>query len=138
MLHQIDPAAQVAAPTLDDIRAAARRLDGLAVRTPLLESPALNERVGGRVLLKAETLQRTGSFKFRGAYNRISRIPERDRAGGVVAYSSGNHAQGVAARSEEHTSELQYLMRISYAVFCLKKKNTITEETSPNMQINLD
>src|SRR3546814_10436947 len=135
MLHQIDPAAQVAAPTLDDIRAAARRLDGLAVRTPLLESPALNERVGGRVLLKAETLQRTGSFKFRGAYNRISRIPERDRAGGVVAYSSGNHAQGVAAaaallrlpavivmpsdapaikvanprRSEEHTSELQSL-----------------------------
>src|SRR3546814_20212225 len=77
MLHQIDPAAQVAAPTLDDIRAAARRLDGLAVRTPLLESPALNERVGGRVLLKAETLQRTGSFKFRGAYNRISQIPER-------------------------------------------------------------
>ncbi|HEY9548786.1 MAG TPA: threonine/serine dehydratase [Kiloniellaceae bacterium] len=97
MLHQIDPAAQVAAPTLDDIRAAARRLDGLAVRTPLLESPALNERVGGRVLLKAETLQRTGSFKFRGAYNRISQIPEADRAGGVVAYSSGNHAQGVAA-----------------------------------------
>src|SRR3546814_8175390 len=95
MLHQIDPAAQVAAPTLDDIHAAARRLDGLAVRTPLLESPALNERVGGRVLLKAETLQRTGSFKFRGAYNRISQIPEADRAGGVVAYSSGNHAQGV-------------------------------------------
>src|SRR3546814_10666685 len=97
MLHQIDPAAPVAAPTLDDIRAAARRLDGLAVRTPLLESPALNERVGGRVLLKAETLHRTGSFKFRGAYNRISQIPEADRSGGVVAYSSGNHAQGVAA-----------------------------------------
>src|SRR3546814_8475651 len=166
------------------MRAAARRLDGLAVRTPLLESPALNERVGGRVRLKAETLQRTGSFKFRGAYNRISQIPEADRAGGVVAYSSGNHAQGVAAaaallglpavivmpsdapevkvantrgygaevifydrlteareeigaavaaergatlvrpydRSAEHTSELQSLMRISYAVFCLKTK----------------
>src|SRR3546814_5825573 len=97
MLHQIDAAATAAAPTFDDVREAARTLAGLAVRTPLLESPALNERVGGRVLLKAETLQRTGSFKFRGAYNRISRIPERDRAGGVVAYSSGNPAQGVAA-----------------------------------------
>ena len=97
MLRQIDAATTAAAPTFDDVRHAARRLAGLAVRTPLLESPALNERVGGRVLLKAETLQRTGSFKFRGAYNRISQIPEQDRAGGVVAFSSGNHAQGVAA-----------------------------------------
>src|SRR3546814_20253543 len=71
------------------------RTDTLFPYTTLFRS--LNERVGGRVLLKAETLQRTGSFKFRGAYNRISRIPERDRAGGVVAYSSGNHAQAVAA-----------------------------------------
>ncbi|MEQ9245472.1 MAG: pyridoxal-phosphate dependent enzyme, partial [Nitratireductor sp.] len=84
-------------PTFNDVRAAAKRIEGLAVKTPLLESPALNERVGGRVLLKAETLQRTGSFKFRGAYNKISQIPEEDRPGGVVAYSSGNHAQGVAA-----------------------------------------
>lgn len=90
-----DPAARL--PTFADVAAAAKRLHGLAVRTPLLESPALNERVGGRVLLKAETLQRTGSFKFRGAYNRISQIPEAARAAGVVAYSSGNHAQGVAA-----------------------------------------
>jgi len=84
-------------PTFDDVRSAATRLEGLAVKTPLLESPALNERIGGRVLLKAETLQRTGSFKFRGAYNKISQIPEQDHPGGVVAYSSGNHAQGVAA-----------------------------------------
>jgi threonine dehydratase len=84
-------------PSFDDVRSAATRLEGLAIKTPLLESPALNERVGGRVLLKAETLQRTGSFKFRGAYNKISQIPEGDRPGGVVAYSSGNHAQGVAA-----------------------------------------
>ena len=63
------------------------------MRTPLLESEALNERVGGRVLLKAECLQRTGSFKFRGAYNAISQTD----AAAVVAYSSGNHAQGVAA-----------------------------------------
>jgi threonine dehydratase len=84
-------------PDFNDVLAAAKRLQGLAVRTPLLESPALNERVGGRVLMKAETLQRTGSFKFRGAFNRISQIAEQDKAGGVVAYSSGNHAQGVAA-----------------------------------------
>ncbi|MFQ6017623.1 MAG: threonine/serine dehydratase [Kiloniellaceae bacterium] len=84
-------------PGFADVEAAARRLEGRAIVTPLLESPALNARVGGRVLLKAETLQRTGSFKFRGAYNRISRIPEAERAAGVIAYSSGNHAQGVAA-----------------------------------------
>ncbi len=84
-------------PTAADIRAAAARLAGVAVRTPLLESPLLNERLGGRLLVKAEPLQRTGSFKFRGAYNRISQIPEADRSRGVVALSSGNHAQGVAA-----------------------------------------
>lgn len=97
MAEQAGAAAAQPLPSFDDVRAAAKRLEGLAVRTPLVESPALNERVGGRVLLKAETLQRTGSFKFRGAFNRISQIPEDDRAGGVVAYSSGNHAQGVAA-----------------------------------------
>ena len=84
-------------PNFADVEAAARRLSGTAVPTPLLNSPALDERSGGRILLKAETLQRTGSFKFRGAYNRISQIPEADRPAGIVAYSSGNHAQGVAA-----------------------------------------
>ena len=84
-------------PTFADVEEAAARLKGLAVRTPLIESPALNERTGGRVLLKPETLQRSGSFKFRGAYNRISRFSEEERKRGVVAYSSGNHAQGVAA-----------------------------------------
>jgi threonine dehydratase len=85
------------APSAADIEAAAKRLAGVAVRTPLINAPVLDERVGARVFLKAETLQRTGSFKFRGAYNKISSIaPERRRAG-VVAYSSGNHAQGVAA-----------------------------------------
>lgn len=76
---------------------AARQIAGQAVRTPLIESPALNERLGGRVLLKAETLQYAGAFKFRGAYNRISRLTDDERARGVVAYSSGNHAQAVAA-----------------------------------------
>ncbi|MGH6898361.1 MAG: threonine ammonia-lyase [Geminicoccaceae bacterium] len=80
-------------PDFADVEAAAERLRGVAAATPLLESEALNERVGGRVLLKPECLQRTGSFKFRGAYNTISQID----AGAVVAYSSGNHAQGVAA-----------------------------------------
>jgi threonine dehydratase len=80
-------------PTLADVEAAAARLRGVAVRTPLLESESVNARAGGRVLLKAECLQRTGSFKFRGAYNAISQIA----VGAVVAYSSGNHAQGVAA-----------------------------------------
>lgn len=87
----------VAPPTIADIESAAERLSGIAVLTPLLESPLLNDRLGGRVLVKAEMLQKTGSFKFRGAYNRISRIPPEQRANGVVAYSSGNHAQGVAA-----------------------------------------
>jgi len=76
---------------------AARQIAGQAVRTPLIESPALNERLEGRVLLKAETLQYAGAFKFRGAYNRISRLTDDERARGVVAYSSGNHAQAVAA-----------------------------------------
>ncbi|WP_396594789.1 threonine/serine dehydratase [Brevundimonas sp. R86498] len=76
---------------------AARQIAPAAVRTPLIESPALNERVGGRVLLKAETLQVAGAFKFRGAYNRISRLNAAELASGVVAFSSGNHAQGVAA-----------------------------------------
>jgi threonine dehydratase len=84
-------------PTAADIEAAAKRLFGVAVRTPLISAPVLDERLGARVFLKAETLQRTGSFKFRGAYNRISSIPPEKRAAGVVAYSSGNHAQGVAA-----------------------------------------
>ncbi|MGD1878313.1 MAG: threonine/serine dehydratase [Kiloniellaceae bacterium] len=97
MLQTDKSIATATLPTFDNVMAAAKRLDGLAIKTPLIESPALNERVGGTVLLKAETLQRTGSFKFRGAFNRISQIPKDDRPGGVVAYSSGNHAQGVAA-----------------------------------------
>lgn len=83
-------------PSFADIQAAADRIASYAVRTPLVESPALSERSGGRVFLKLETLQRTGSFKFRGACNRLSMIPEHQRGQGVVAFSSGNHAQGVA------------------------------------------
>src|SRR3974390_2507686 len=84
-------------PTVTDIEAAAKRLAGVAVRTPLINAPVLDEALGAHVFLKAETLQRTGSFKFRGAYNKISSIAPDRRPAGVVAYSSGNHAQGVAA-----------------------------------------
>ena len=84
-------------PSYEGVLDAARQIDGVAVRTPLLESPALNAVVGGRVLMKAESLQRAGAFKFRGAYNRISRLTDEEKARGVVAFSSGNHAQGVAA-----------------------------------------
>src|SRR3954452_21128295 len=90
----------VTPPTFADVDAAAPRLAGIAVRTPLINSAVLDAAVGARVFLKAETLQRTGSFKFRGAYNKISQIPENKRAAGVVAYSSGNHAQGVAAAAK--------------------------------------
>jgi threonine dehydratase len=89
--------APVSLPTVADVDEAARRLAGVALRTPLLASAALDAMTGGRVFLKAETLQRTGSFKFRGAYNKLAAIPPDRRAAGVVAFSSGNHAQGVAA-----------------------------------------
>ncbi|MET3527050.1 threonine ammonia-lyase [Phenylobacterium koreense] len=82
--------------SFSDIEAAAGRLAGHAARTPLIESPALNDRLGRRVLIKPETLQRVGAFKFRGAYNRLSQLSAEEAKGGVVAFSSGNHAQGVA------------------------------------------
>lgn len=90
----------VALPTAADVDAAAERLAGIALHTPLVSSPVLDALTGARVFLKAETLQRTGSFKFRGAYNKISAIPSDRAAGGVVAFSSGNHAQGVAAAAQ--------------------------------------
>ena len=90
----------LALPTFADVEAAARRIAPYAVRTPLIENAALNQRLGARIFLKPEMLQRTGSFKFRGAFNRISLIPDGERKGGVVAFSSGNHAQGVAAAAQ--------------------------------------
>ncbi|MEQ8603199.1 MAG: threonine/serine dehydratase [Marivibrio sp.] len=90
-----------APPSVSDVEAAADRLAGVALETPLLESPLLNQRVGGRVLVKAECLQRTGSFKYRGASSKIRALGSDARAGGVVAYSSGNHAQGVALAARD-------------------------------------
>ncbi|MBL3550882.1 threonine ammonia-lyase [Rhodovulum sulfidophilum] len=82
--------------TIDQIEAAAARLSGKARKTPLLSSPFLDEIAGRRVLVKAECLQHTGSFKFRGGWSALSVLPPEARARGVIAYSSGNHAQGVA------------------------------------------
>lgn len=86
--------------SLSDIQAAATRIDGIVRRTPLLESARLNDRIGGRLLVKAECLQHTGSFKFRGAYNRLAAMDPKTRARGILAYSSGNHAQGVARAAQ--------------------------------------
>jgi threonine dehydratase len=88
------------AATFDDVRAAAGRLRGVAHRTPVVTSRTLDESTGARVFLKAENLQRMGAFKFRGAYNRLAQLTTSERAGGVVAFSSGNHAQGVALAAQ--------------------------------------
>jgi threonine dehydratase len=85
--------------SFDDVARAAERLDGVAHRTPVATSRLLDERLGGRVHLKCENLQRAGAFKFRGAYNAISRLTPEQRRRGVVTYSSGNHAQAVALAS---------------------------------------
>lgn len=82
--------------TLDDVRAAAERLDGVANRTPVFTSRTLDQRADARVHVKAECFQRGGAFKFRGAYNAIAMLDAETRARGVLAYSSGNHAQAVA------------------------------------------
>ena len=82
--------------TYADVEAAARRLEGVANRTPVLTSRAVNERVGSKVFFKCENFQRAGAFKFRGAYNALSHLSEEQRRRGVLAYSSGNHAQAVA------------------------------------------
>src|SRR6202012_5773937 len=86
--------------TPSDIDAPAKVIAPFAVRTPLLSPPVLSERVGAKVYLKPELLQRTGSFKFRGAFNKLSSMPAAARGAGVVAFSSGNHAQGVAAAAQ--------------------------------------
>jgi threonine dehydratase len=85
------------APLFADVVAAAERLAGRIVTTPLLSHPLLDEIAGGRILLKAEPLQQTGSFKLRGATNAVRQLPEAARAAGIVTYSSGNHGQAVAA-----------------------------------------
>ncbi|MEE4345266.1 MAG: threonine/serine dehydratase [Paracoccaceae bacterium] len=87
---------------IEMIRAAADRLRGHARETPLLTSPFIDHLAGRRVLIKAECLQHTGSFKYRGGYSAVSALPEDVRANGVIAFSSGNHAQGVALAATQH------------------------------------
>src|ERR687887_312471 len=89
------------APALPDIEAARERLDGVARVTPVYRSETLTRLCGREVKLKAENLQRTGSFKIRGAYNKISRLAADERAAGVVAASAGNHGQAVAWAARE-------------------------------------
>jgi threonine dehydratase len=97
-------------PTIDGVRRAAAALKGVAVVTPLLENEWLNERAQGRILMKAEIFQHGGSFKFRGAYTRLSRLSSEERARGVIAVSSGNHAQGVARAARLYGAPAVILM----------------------------
>ncbi len=92
------------------VEAAAKRLAGKSRLTPLLSSPFLDKIARRRLFVKAECLQHTGSFKFRGAWSAISALPKADRAKGVIAFSSGNHAQGVVVSEEEclHAMVLAY------------------------------
>src|SRR5690606_34229403 len=83
-------------PTYQDVVAAAERINGIVNKTPVITSSTLNEQLGAEVFFKCENFQRMGAFKFRGAYNFLSSLSDADRAKGVVAYSSGNHAQAVA------------------------------------------
>lgn len=83
-------------PSYDDVAAAARRIEGQAHRTPVLTSRTIDRELGAQLFFKCENLQRMGAFKFRGAFNALSRFDERQRRAGVVAFSSGNHAQAIA------------------------------------------
>lgn len=114
---------QLTQPQFSDIVEASQRLKGHAVRTALVRSDVLDEITGGRIFLKPECLQRTGSFKFRGAWNFISRLNARDNSGGVVAYSSGNHAQGVAAAAR--MMGIPALIVMPEDAPAIKKRNTI-------------
>jgi len=96
--------------SLDDVRAAARRIDGVAHRTPVLTSRALDEATGATVLLKAENLQRGGAFKFRGAYNAVASLTAAERERGVATVSSGNHAQALALAARLHGTRAVILM----------------------------
>jgi threonine dehydratase len=97
-------------PEYADIVSAVERIKGHAVRTPLLRNDGLDQKMDARIFIKAENLQRTGSFKFRGACNRISRLTDDEKRCGIIAYSSGNHAQGVAAAARIFGTSATILM----------------------------
>ena len=87
-------------PTYDDVVAAAKRLQGVAHRTPVLTSRTMDEQLGARLFFKCENLQRIGAFKFRGAYNALAQFTPEQRKGGALAFSSGNHAQAIAQAAQ--------------------------------------
>jgi threonine dehydratase len=122
-MTDLNAQAKLTAPQFQDIVAAANRLHGKAVHTPLLQSDALNALVGRQVFIKPETLQIAGSFKFRGAYNRLSQLNDAQRKAGVVAWSSGNHAQGVAAAAARLNIPATIVMPADAPV--IKRDNTI-------------
>ncbi len=107
---------------IDDILKAAERLNGHAVRTPLLNAPLLDDAFGRRIFVKAECLQKTGSFKYRGGRNTVASLTEEERKQGVIAYSSGNHAQGVALSAKEMGAPAVIIMPSDAPV--LKIENT--------------
>ena len=96
--------------SLDDVRTAARRIEGVAHRTPVLTSRALDEATGATVFLKAENLQRVGAFKFRGAYNAVASLTDDERSRGVATVSSGNHAQALALAAQLRGARAVILM----------------------------
>ena len=133
-------------PTFDDVEAAAERLAGVARRTPLLAGTPLDALTGGRVLVKAESLQRTGSFKIRGAYNRLVQLGSDERAAGVVAFSSGNHAQGVAAAAallgiraaivmpgDAPRAKLEGTRALGAEIICYDRERESREEIAANL-----
>ena len=109
-------------PTYSDVQRAAQQLAGQAVRTPLLRSPALDKQTGRQLFFKPECLQRTGSFKFRGAFNRLSQLTREERSLGVIAWSSGNHAQGVACAAQQLGIKARIVMPADAPT--IKRRNT--------------
>ena len=97
-------------PVFSDVKSAYQRLAEVVFKTPLLESPLLNDKTGKRILVKAECLQVTGAFKFRGAWSAVSSLSDQEKSRGVLAYSSGNHAQAVAYAAAKHNINATIIM----------------------------
>ncbi len=117
--------------TADGVRRAAKRLSGHAIRTPIIENEFLNEAAGGRVLVKAEILQHCGSFKFRGAFNLISQLSKEELKNGVLAWSSGNHAQGVARAARHFNAPATIVMPLDAPALKVEKVRALGADIIP-------
>ena len=106
----VSPSPDALAVTYADVQAAARRLDGIVHRTPVMTSRTVNERVGAEVFFKCENLQRTGAFKIRGGYNAVAQLSDDEKERGVITYSSGNHAQAIALAGRLHGVDATIVM----------------------------